>query len=1212
MRTTSYQIRPKRLSYAVSLAIASLVAGNLAMAQEAQQPQPNPNPTPTASSSVSQGGEVAKVVVSTRRSQQSAIDRKKNAATAMDSIVAEDVGTLPDRNVGEAISRMAGIAVDRGDYGEGISVSVRGNGPELTRVELDGQAVSSAGGTDMNGGGDGRGTEFRQLSADLIKSVDVVKGSTADMTEGSLGGGIIIKTRTGLDFDKPFASIRVAGTQTNLNKKWDPDTNLILSKKFLDGRLGVLMNASSIKLSNESHQFQTSSSGNTGYMRMVDFDQSPEKTFAYHPETLDMSNPDATKPVNVLTGSGGYVYTAATPQEILNKSAAANTKADCFAAFPTLATNSPQLAPLSTANRNAAVNLRSNEQLSCLHQWDDYIPALVRYFVKRQIDTRKNLDLRADYKVNNALTVYAKGSYSKRRVDDNFLTYSLGNVALNDTGYTDSVANVRSANPGSGRYLFPNTYSYFANKPLINGAVMNVLPSSVVVDSTHHVTSFTVDGAGVGVDQIYNNMGTTTRYFQLGGAYKNDGLTAEFFVGDSDSKYYRGDMRTSWGYTIGQSTLTMAPSGIWAYTVPPGVNLDDWNKASALLAPATPTSPQLTRTFNTQWDPRISETGERTAKLDLTYALPERIPFFKRIKAGGNLRDTAIDSWGIGGYTAQAAVGTAGQPGFVPAIVVPGNRLRGTIVGCQDTPGSLGAGGTPCKYGFNPTVNARDGQIVLTQQQVQDIINASMHSPATDTRLFNGADGRPAELINNWTQIDVQKVFSLAGVPNVNFDCVKQCVGSDGKVYDQPVSRVRERSDAFYMMGDFGIDRIPFTDRALPFGWEIEGNMGWRYVRTKVRGTGNMTFRSIVKTAQFNPDQPDLAAGIVTYQTTQNVQLSSKRTSFLPIYNLAMWVVPDQVVVRYNHAKTVANPPASRLLAAGTCTLDQRFNDDIGDQQEMTCGTFGNPALQGQSNINQNLSVEWYPNKDTMFSAAAYRQKGKIGPTIVVPVNGIPLFAGTDVVAPGTTTAIGDDAFSYNTYVNGPPAVRTGVEFNTKTAFTFLPWLLRNTGLDANYTRQKSNLSRQVLDFLTGETLSPRGEPKYSFNWALWYDDGKFQARVAVQAVATKYSCTVPCGATLNGVNYNLGIYPNTADLGTRSPQYNPGSPQYTDRTMYVDGKLSYRISKGLDVFLEGRNLTNQTGTSSFPSQPYADGPNYASYFYPGRRITVGLNWRTM
>jgi hypothetical protein len=48
---------------------------------------------------------------------------------------------------------MAGIALDRGDFGEGVSVAVRGNGPDLTRVEIDGQGVQSGGGTDMNGGG---------------------------------------------------------------------------------------------------------------------------------------------------------------------------------------------------------------------------------------------------------------------------------------------------------------------------------------------------------------------------------------------------------------------------------------------------------------------------------------------------------------------------------------------------------------------------------------------------------------------------------------------------------------------------------------------------------------------------------------------------------------------------------------------------------------------------------------------------------------------------------------------------------------------------------------------------------------------------------------------------------------------------------------------------------------------------------------------------
>jgi hypothetical protein len=41
------------------------------------------------------------------------------------------------------------------------------------------------------------------------------------MVEGSLGGGIIIKTHRGLDFKEPFVSVRVAGTTSNLNKNWD-------------------------------------------------------------------------------------------------------------------------------------------------------------------------------------------------------------------------------------------------------------------------------------------------------------------------------------------------------------------------------------------------------------------------------------------------------------------------------------------------------------------------------------------------------------------------------------------------------------------------------------------------------------------------------------------------------------------------------------------------------------------------------------------------------------------------------------------------------------------------------------------------------------------------------------------------------------------------------------------------------------------------------
>src|SRR5690242_10506716 len=110
-------IRLKRLSYAVSVAVASLMASHAALAQD-QNTADASSASQSTNVNVQNAGanNIATIVVSTRKSQQSSIERKKNAATALDSIVAEDVGALPDRNIGEAISRMAGIALDRGDF----------------------------------------------------------------------------------------------------------------------------------------------------------------------------------------------------------------------------------------------------------------------------------------------------------------------------------------------------------------------------------------------------------------------------------------------------------------------------------------------------------------------------------------------------------------------------------------------------------------------------------------------------------------------------------------------------------------------------------------------------------------------------------------------------------------------------------------------------------------------------------------------------------------------------------------------------------------------------------------------------------------------------------------------------------------------------------------------------------------------------------------
>ena len=1229
-------IRPTRLAYAISLALASLVASptfaqdnpptqDAASAQATEAaPAGGQSAAPAARGNNEVASGIATVVVSTRKSQQSSIARKKNAATALDSIVAEDVGSLPDRNIGEAISRMAGVALDRGDFGEGVTVAVRGNGPDLTRVEVDGMAVQSA--NSAGPGSSGRGNEFRQLSADLIKSVDVVKGSTADMVEGSLGGGIIIKTRTGLDFKEPFASVRVAGTTNNLNKKWEPDTNVILSRKFMDDRFGVILNASKSTTANEQHQMQVATSANTGYARAIDFDNSPEKTFTYNPATLNMADPASTTPAGTTVGSSGiYPYTSgtgnymtATPQEILTKSAAAKTKADCYAAFPQLTTADATLKNLSSTNRNNAVNARQNELLSCLNQWNDYTPSLVRNKVQTEVDRRQNLDLRGDFKVNRELTVYLKGSYSKRNTTNNTSFLSLGGMNVNTAKTFVDKNGVRSVAPGTtGYYLYPTTASFLSNNPAVQGAVTNVDPSTVTVDASHHVTSFGISDGSATVDQIYQKSNTITKYFQTGGEWRHEGLTAEWLVGDARSKYTSEQFRTTFSTNYGAAQLSVEPNGLWAYGFPSGSNFNLYNPANyvQLVQPAasnavtggggninsipaysvnqqpllTFSQPQLT------YNPVISETEERTAKADFTWATPESVPFFTRFKTGFNFRDTR--------YKLPGNYGNGYQASTTPNVWVQPSIVRSSLVGCQDTPGSLGAGGNKCQYGYVPGNSYNrlgSGTVYVTPQQFQDIVGQSITGNITQTQFFNGANGQFGSALTNWPNIDVQKVFQLSGVPNANLNCIYTCVGSDGKTYDQPMTRMSERSQALYVMGDFRIDHIPFTSRELPFGWDIEGNLGYRYIRTKVHGIGQMSFQSITKNANYDPANPGAPGGINDVTVTTNTAVDATTHDFLPIYNLAMWVVPDQLVVRYNRARTVARPPVTYLLPQGLCRYDERLADDA----TQTCTSkIGNPALQAQKNLNQNWSAEYYPSKDTMFSLSYFKQQGIIGPAIVQTSSGT---LGMSLTDPTTGQRLAELPFSFSTYQNGVPTTRTGWEFNTKTAFTFLPWRLRYLGFDGNYTKLGSVTSTQnIVDLLTGTPMPPLRESKFQYNWALWYDDGRLSARVAVQGVASYFANIA--GWTGTGVNN----YPN-ASGNTRPPAYNPGSPNFRDATRYVDAKIQYRVTPQLDVFVEGRNLNNAaTSNSQGTYVPFSNGtPSILDYSYAGRRIMVGADFR--
>lgn len=367
--TISTQVlHPTRCARAVA-AVITLLAAQAALAQENTQPQAAPA-APASQGAADSAPPAAAVVhiAGTRQSVASAITRKKNAGTVSDSIVAEDIGQFPDKNVGEALSRVTGVQLSR-DFGEGSQVAIRGVEPDLNRVEINGMSVL---GTSGNAG---RGAELRELASELIGSIDVYKGITADMTEGGVGGTVQVTTRKPLDFKKPTIGTSISAEHSTSRGGVQPRGNLYMADKYLDGKLGLMANFVYDKVLTQNDYAR-----NTSWRFIQDWDASPEKT------------------VNSID---------------------------------------PAVAAVGSAAGCATAGLSAAQQTACRSQWFDYSPGIARYGIWTRDHKRSSGEVTAQYafsKEFNAYLTYQANTQSQRLNDRNFGTDFASATRLANSG----------------------------------------------------------------------------------------------------------------------------------------------------------------------------------------------------------------------------------------------------------------------------------------------------------------------------------------------------------------------------------------------------------------------------------------------------------------------------------------------------------------------------------------------------------------------------------------------------------------------------------------------------------------------------------------------------------------------------------------------------------------------------------------------------------
>lgn len=189
-------------------------------------------------------------VVGIRGSMEKSLETKKNAASHVEVVTAEDIGKLPAKNVADTLQRLPGVNISsssatEGGFDESDRISLRGTSPSLTQTLVNGHTV---------GTGDwfvlsqvqtvGRSVSYSLLPAEIVSQVVINKTSEARLVEGGSAGSVNIITRRPLQFVENITTeATVGGVYADLPGKTDPQFNGLFNWKNADSSAGVMFQA---------------------------------------------------------------------------------------------------------------------------------------------------------------------------------------------------------------------------------------------------------------------------------------------------------------------------------------------------------------------------------------------------------------------------------------------------------------------------------------------------------------------------------------------------------------------------------------------------------------------------------------------------------------------------------------------------------------------------------------------------------------------------------------------------------------------------------------------------------------------------------------------------------------------------------------------------------------------------------------------------------
>ena len=149
------------------------------------------------------------LVIGTRASLMSAIDKQELADGLISVVDSDAMGDFPDTTAAEAIRRLSGISIEN-DQGEGRYVTIRGLSSDLNSIAVNGATVVAP--------ENDRSVLLDGVPTELLDSITVSKSLTPDQDADSIGGRIDFKTKSPSELKNTLFKIKVDTTYNEQTK----------------------------------------------------------------------------------------------------------------------------------------------------------------------------------------------------------------------------------------------------------------------------------------------------------------------------------------------------------------------------------------------------------------------------------------------------------------------------------------------------------------------------------------------------------------------------------------------------------------------------------------------------------------------------------------------------------------------------------------------------------------------------------------------------------------------------------------------------------------------------------------------------------------------------------------------------------------------------------------------------------------------------------